>query len=195
MFSPIVGQVLSVVEFGTTWLPNEGVPGQSTTLGFVREDFSVSVPVWQLADEWAVNAGLAWSSFTRPLCCRPRTRPSRTISWSIHVGTSFRHLFDNGWIAGAALSFGSASDEPFHNVDQLTGGVNVFLRVPQGEMNAWLFTLSYSPTSELAFPVPGVAYIWQPSERWRQRRFAVPGPVAADRGADVRRVLHARSHL
>jgi hypothetical protein len=84
--------------------------------------------------------------------------------WVIRFGTTFRHLFDNGWIAGGGLNFGSASDRPFHSIDEMTGGVNLFLRVPQGEHNAWLFTLSYNATGELAFPLPGVAFLWQPSD-------------------------------
>jgi hypothetical protein len=44
----------------------------------------------------------------------------------------------------------------------MTAGVTAFLRIPQGEHNAWLFTLAYSATSELAFPIPGVAFIWHP---------------------------------
>src|SRR5262249_35195245 len=35
------------------------------------------------------------------------------------------------------------------------------------EHNAWLFTLSYSPTGQLTIPVPGVAYVWQPSDSFR----------------------------
>jgi hypothetical protein len=85
--------------------------------------------------------------------------------WSVRIGTTYRHEFENGWITGTSLSIGSASDQPFHSVNELTGGVNLFLRIPQGEHNAWLFTLNYSPTAELAFPVPGVAYLWQPSDR------------------------------
>jgi len=42
-----------------------------------------------------------------------------------------------------------------------------FLRVPPGEHNAWLFSLSYSPTGELPIPIPGVAYVWQPSDDFR----------------------------
>jgi hypothetical protein len=49
----------------------------------------------------------------------------------------------------------------------MTIGLNGFLRIPQGERNAWLFTLSYSPTSQLSFPLPGVAFSWVPSDQLR----------------------------
>ena len=45
-------------------------------------------------------------------------------------------------------------------------GVNSMLRVPQGEHNAWIFSVSYSPTSELNFPIPGVAFSYNPSPQF-----------------------------
>ncbi len=45
-------------------------------------------------------------------------------------------------------------------------GMNAMLRIPQGDHNAWLFTLSYSPMGELAFPVPGVAFSWNPTPQF-----------------------------
>jgi hypothetical protein len=65
------------------------------------------------------------------------------------------------------VSAGSASDKPFNGLEEMTIGLNGFLRIPQGQNNAWLFTLSYSTTSELPIPIPGVAYIWQPSDSFR----------------------------
>jgi hypothetical protein len=49
----------------------------------------------------------------------------------------------------------------------MTAGINGFLRIPSGEHNAWLFSLSYSPTNQLPYPIPTVAYVWQPSEFFR----------------------------
>jgi hypothetical protein len=60
---------------------------------------------------------------------------------------------------------GSASDRPFASLHDLLIGGNAFLRVPQGTHNAWFFSLAYAPTSELPVPLPGVAYLAQPSER------------------------------
>ena len=51
---------------------------------------------------------------------------------------------------------------------------NAFLVIPQGEHNAWLFTLMHSPTSELAFPIPGVAYLWQPSDDFLRVNIGLP---------------------
>ena len=41
-----------------------------------------------------------------------------------------------------------------------------FLRVPSGERDSWLFSLAYSPLGQLQFPLPGVAYSWNPTEEF-----------------------------
>jgi hypothetical protein len=165
LFNPVVGHAVPLVEYRVTWLPDERVSGQPTVLGFVRQDISFGVPVWQCAgDEWAVTGSVRSELFHTGAVLPTTGQPFPDDLWSIRFGTTYRHLFDNGWIAGAALSIGSASDQPFHSINEFTGGVNLFLRIPQGEHNAWLFTLNYSPTNELAYPVPGVAFLWQPSD-------------------------------
>jgi hypothetical protein len=63
---------------------------------------------------------------------------------------------------------GSASDEPFASLDEVTVRGTAFLRVPQGERNAWLFTLNYSNYSEelAGLPIPGINYVYSPSDRF-----------------------------
>ncbi len=94
-------------------------------------------------------------------------QPFPSDLWDVRVGANYSHRFDNGWVAGGGFNVGSASDRPFSSIDEITAGVNAFLRIPQGEHNAWLFTLAYSPTGELNFPVPGVAFQWVPSDNLR----------------------------
>jgi hypothetical protein len=167
-FNPVVGQVPYRADFRVLDFPDEPVRGQPTNLGYVQSDLGVTLPVWQDApDEWAATLRIR-SEFFHTSAILPDTgQPFPQELWDVRFGTTFRHLFDNGWIAGGGVSFGSASDRPFSNFNVLTLGANVFLRVPEGEHNAWLFTLSYSPTSELPFPIPGVAFVWQPSDCFR----------------------------
>jgi len=166
--NPLVGHAVLRTDYRAIWLPAEPVTGQPTNLGYVQQDFSVSFPLWQCStDEWLASANLRSEIFhTRAIL--PDTRqPFPEDLWNIRFGTTYRHLFDNGWIASGTVSVGSASDQPFHSINEMTAGVNAFLRVPQGEHNAWLFSLSYSPVSELPYPIPGVAFMWQPSENFR----------------------------
>jgi hypothetical protein len=40
-----------------------------------------------------------------------------------------------------------------------------FLRVPaKRERDAWLFSIMYSPVGNLNFPIPGLAYVWNPDD-------------------------------
>jgi hypothetical protein len=165
---PGVGQTPLRADYRATWFPDENVKGQATDLGFVRQDFSLSFPLWQCCpDEWSASVHVRNELFHTGAVFPDTGQPFPEELWAIRLGTTYRHLFDNGWIAGGTLSFGSASDKPFDTIHEMTAGINTFLIVPQGAHNAWLFTLSYSSNSEIPIPIPGVAYIWQPSDQLR----------------------------
>ena len=80
-------------------------------------------------------------------------------------GCSYVRQLGDGWMAGGGVSIGSASDHPFATIHEMNFGMNAMLRLPQGEHNAWIFSLMYSPTSELNFPMPGVAFSYNPLPR------------------------------
>jgi len=166
--SPTLGQMPVRADYRATWFPDEMVPGQSTHLGYVQQDLSASCPLWQdCVNEWSVSANVR-SELFHTLAILPDTQqPFPQDLWSIRFGTTYRHEFANDWIAGGSVSVGSASDRPFNGLEEMTIGLNGFVRIPQGENNAWLFTLSYSTTSELPIPIPGVAFVWQPSDSFR----------------------------
>jgi hypothetical protein len=164
---PGVGHLPYRADYRLTGFPSEPVSGQPTHLGYLQQDLSVACPVWQDAcNEWSVSAHVRAETFDTHAILPNSLRPFPDDLWNIHFGTTYRHQFDNGWIAGGTAHFGSASDQPFHSINELTVGLNAFLRIPQGEHNAWLFTLNYSVNGELNFPVPGVAYFWAPSEQF-----------------------------
>jgi hypothetical protein len=168
LMSPIVGRMVPSANYRFTWFPSEPVKGQGTDLGYTQHDIAASTPIWQDEfNEWSVNAHVRAEAFSTGALIPPTLQPFPDELWSIRFGTTYRHLFDNGWIAGGSVSVGSASDKPFHSINEMTAGVNAFLRIPSCEHNAWLFTLSYSANSELGFPIPGVAYMWQPTEYFR----------------------------
>ena len=42
-----------------------------------------------------------------------------------------------------------------------------FLTIPSGERDAWSFSLFYSPTGQIVYPLPGIAYVWRPSPQFQ----------------------------
>jgi hypothetical protein len=166
--SPTVGHVPYAASYRVTWLPDESVSGQPTHFGVVEQDASLRFPLWQTdCDELSGNVHVRAQIIHTGAVLPNTDQPFPDQLWDVRFGGSYRHQFENGWIAGASVNVGSASNEPFHSVNELTTGVSAFLRVPSGEHNAWLFSLSYSPTGELSFPIPGVAYVWVPSDDFR----------------------------
>jgi hypothetical protein len=84
--------------------------------------------------------------------------------WNVTAGLTYIHKFENGWTSGLMTTFGSASDKPFNSLDEMNVGLMGFLRIPtQNERDAWMLALFYSPVANLNFPIPGIAYSWNPS--------------------------------
>jgi hypothetical protein len=151
------------------WAPNESVSNQpGTHLGVIQQTATVGAPVWRDDDNFlSVFARAHGESFFTNAVLPNSNRAFPDELWQVDVGAAYSHHFENGWTSGVAVSVGSASDELFHSTREMEIGANAFLIVPSGEHNAWIFTLMYSPTAELPFPIPGVAYLWQPSENLR----------------------------
>lgn len=167
--SPDVGHAPLRTDYRFTWFTPEPVSNQPTRLGYFRQDLTLSCPIWhcETTDEILAHLNVR-NEFFQTHAILPDTGQAFPADlWNIRVGSSYRHLFDNGWITGGSVNFGSASDRPFHSIGEMTVGLNAFLRVPQGDHNAWLFSLAYSPTAELPFPIPMAAFVWQPSEAFR----------------------------
>jgi len=165
LLNPTVGNAVFRADYRSTWLPSASVIGQGTSLGYVEQDLGIRCPFWQDANnEWTGSLHVRNELFQTHAFFPDTGQSFPEELWDIRLATSYRHLFENGWIAGATVSIGSASDRPFAGIGEMTAGVNAFLRVPSGDHNAWLFSLSYSSNSEVPIPIPGVAYVWQPAD-------------------------------
>jgi hypothetical protein len=89
--------------------------------------------------------------------------------WDLRLGGTYRHRFDNGWIAGGNLTVGSASDRPFDTIDEWIVTGTGFLRIPHGERNGWLIYANYSNVREFLphVPIPGAGYQFVVNDRLR----------------------------
>lgn len=93
--------------------------------------------------------------------------------WDVQAGVMhIRNLSDDRKIGGM-VRVGSPSDQPFGAWRDLTVTFLGFMTIPSGDRNAWNFSLFYSPTGQIIFPIPGVAYSWRPNDQF-QANIGIP---------------------
>jgi hypothetical protein len=101
MFNPRLGSMPIMVSYRSSWYPDEPVRDQGTNLGYLRQDFAVSAPIWQNhTDEWSMNAFVRQETFNTGAILPTPNEPFPNDLWDVRLGTAYRHLFDNGWILG-----------------------------------------------------------------------------------------------
>ena len=155
------------IRYAAIWFPSVPVQGQPTDFEMVREDFSFTHPLWKDSLNALSLSGGVRNDLIQTDAILPGTGQSVPSElWGVNLGLHYSRQLDDGWITGGGVSIGSASDHPFAGLHEMNVGMNAMLRIPQGDHNAWLFTLAYSPMGELAFPVPGVAFSWNPTPQF-----------------------------
>ncbi|MFM7206992.1 MAG: hypothetical protein ACKO4T_10025 [Planctomycetaceae bacterium] len=97
--------------------------------------------------------------------------------WLVETGlTHIRPLARGGTLGGTFL-FGSASDRPFAAGRDLTLMAVGFWNTPAtNDRDEWNLSVFYSPTSQLPYPLPGMAYAWRPSDAF-EAKIGVPASV------------------
>jgi hypothetical protein len=159
---------IPTVSLAETWFPTQSVVGQPAHLGDLRTDLAASAPLYHDGgDVWALTLRTRNETFDTQAVLPHSTREFPGDLWAVTFGTTYAHTFDSGWVLGGSLNVGSASDQPFHSIHEITEGASAFLRVPSGDRDFWLFSINYSPTAEVAFPIPMVAYVYNPSNYLR----------------------------
>src|SRR6516164_4467750 len=110
LMSP-VGYVPYRADYRVTWFATEPVKGQPQDLGYTEQDFSLVFPLWQsCANEFSGTVHVRGELFNTNAILPDTRQPFPEDLWNIRFGTTYRHLFDNGWVTGGTVNFGSASD-------------------------------------------------------------------------------------
>ena len=152
------------------WAPPTYVDGQNTTLGMNMESVNVGFPLLRPKPGRGMWLGLA--NFSRLELSTSAVLPGANLDvpnqlWALQVGTMHTRQFDNGWTAGGMFMFGSASDRPFAALRDMTLTAALFANRPaRNQRDSWNYSLFYSPTSQLPYPLPGLSYIWRPSPKF-----------------------------
>ncbi len=90
--------------------------------------------------------------------------------WLVETGVTHVRPQDDGSTLGGTFLFGSASDRPYAAGRDLTlMAVAFYQRPAANDRDEWSFSAFYSPTSQLPYPLPGVAYVWRPDETLEAR--------------------------
>ncbi len=161
----IGGPGMGVPGYRATWYPAGSVSNSMADIGFVRQNFSGAFPVYKKdGDTVLMTAAVRNTLFFTDAILPDSHRPFPNELWNINLGMMYLHKFANGWTGGLSTTFGSASDKPFHSINEMNVGFFGFLQVPaKNDRDSWMFSLMYSPIGNLTFPVPGIAYSWKPS--------------------------------
>ncbi len=156
------------------WIPQQTLKNQPQDLAMNGEELELAFPVRIDSD----GIWLALGSVERLEISTSAMLPDSGLDvpdqlWDIQVGTMHIRQLANGWRAGGMLRVGSPSDQPFAAVRDMTVTLLGFLTIPSGQRDAWNFSLFYSPTGQIVWPVPGVAYVWRPSHQF-QANLGIP---------------------
>jgi len=97
--------------------------------------------------------------------------------WIVETGVTHIRPLDSGGTLGGTFLFGSASDRPFAAGRDLTLMAVAFWNTPaKNDRDEWSFSVFFSPTSQLPYPLPGIAYGWRPSESF-EAKLGVPASL------------------
>lgn len=167
--APIGNNDRSPVRFAGIWMPGQQVQGQASDLALTGFQANLAAPLRISPDGrriWLATSNFEYLQIDTAAIFPDSLIEVPQVLWKFGLGTMHLREFDNGWSGGGMLSFGTASDRPFADLREMTMTSLAFLNVPRGPRDAWNFSLFYSPTSQLPFPIPGVAYVWSPSDRF-----------------------------
>ncbi len=175
---PLGGRRRPPVSSQMFWIPAQNVVGQPGKLTMNGEQLSAAFPL-AMSDEgiWLATANVSRLEIGSSAILPDSQLPMPDQLWQVGLGALHFRELSNGWQAGGMLNVGSASDEPFSGLRNMTLSTALFINVPKGPRDAWNFSLLYSPTAQIPFPVPGIAYVWRPSAQF-QANLGIPFSIA-----------------
>jgi hypothetical protein len=168
LFGDEIGQAKTNITYSAGHFCQQGVEDQDTSMSYQDHGLGFWTPLYQCQKR---ELGFFGNVDVLDIDTRARL-PRNDVRvpahlWDVSLGLSYRQKLDNGHIAGASLSLGSASDQPFASWDEMTVSANLLYRIPAGENDAWLFMLNWSTDRDFLpyVPLPGVGYLWKPNDQ------------------------------
>jgi hypothetical protein len=168
------------VSLGGFWAPATDVVGQPATLGMNAQFARVAAPLVPPREGeplWIGIGRFGRLELATEAILPDSNQPVPEQLWLVETGvTHIRPLASGGTLGGTFL-FGSASDQPFAAGRDLTLMAIAFWNTPaKNDRDEWNFSVFYSPTSQLPYPLPGLAYAWRPSDAF-EAKLGVPASI------------------
>jgi hypothetical protein len=165
---------------GGFWAPEVDVAGQSSKLGINAEFARLAVPLGiPVAGEpiWIGIAKFGRLELATDAILPDSGKPIPNQLWLVETGFMHIRPLANGGTLGGTFLFGSASNRPYAAGRDLTlVTIGFYNRPAKNERDEWSYSIFYSPTSQLPYPLPGMAYVWRPSETF-EAKIGVPPAV------------------
>ena len=168
------------VSLGGFWAPAVDVSGQPTTLGMNAQFARVAAPLVTPQEGGPLWLGIA--KFGRLELATDAILPNSLQPvpdqlWLVETGFMHVRPLADGATVGGTFLFGSASDRPYAAGRDLTLMAIAFYNRPaKNDRDEWNFSLFYSPTSQLPYPLPGLAYVWRPDATF-EAKIGVPAAI------------------
>ena len=165
------------VSIGGFWAPPVAIRGSSDQLSINAEYARLAVPLVAPAEGkplWLGIGRFGRLELATSAVFPDSGKPIPDQLWLVETGVTHIRPQDNGGSLGGTFLFGSASDRPYAAGRDLTLMAILFLNRPARRPNdEWNFSIFYSPTSQLPYPLPGVAYLWRPNDAF-EAKLGVP---------------------
>lgn len=158
---------------GGFWAPAVDVDGQADQLAINAQFARVAVPIGVPAEGrplWIAIAKFGRLEISTDAVLPDSGQPIPGQLWLVETGFMHIRPLAGGGTLGGTFLFGSASDRPYAAGRDLTlMTVGFYNRPAANARDEWSYSLFYSPTSQLPYPLPGIAYVWRPSERFEAK--------------------------
>ncbi|MBU1851768.1 MAG: hypothetical protein KJ995_05115 [Candidatus Omnitrophica bacterium] len=161
------GKIRTSASYNYRYYGNSDVRNQDTDVGMQQHDAGIMLPIIKKENsDFSVYTTFRYTNWdTKAFLSNTDIEIPNNV-YNINFLPTYRYVFENGWMFGAIGQIGSASDKLFNSLDECVYGARVFLKVPSGERNAWMFLVDYSSNREFLryVPLPGVGYLYNPND-------------------------------
>jgi hypothetical protein len=168
------------VSLGAFWAPATDVVRQGPSLAMNAQFARVAMPLVPPSEGrplWIGVGRFGRLELATDAVLPDSGRPIPDQLWLVETGITHVRPRDDGSTLGGTFLFGSASDRPYAAGRDLTLVAVAFLQTPAAnDRDEWSFSAFYSPTSQLPYPLPGVAYVWRP-DATLEARIGVPPAI------------------